>query len=385
MDGGASLRSDWIDAFVRFAEHLNFTRAAKVLHISQPALHVQIAKLSESRLACRFTPDLRSRSRTHAGGDRGCSPSLARRRSGRTQVRRENLQGETDDCRVTLCAGEGTYLYLLGNAIRTFSKRRSAMLRPLDARCRGDGRCRSVGRGSPRRCIARRDAGWRRRCAPLPRRASAARAALAPDREKARRDPGRPRGSLPGRSSGGQAAPRDDRAGAAGRRRLLDGRGRGEWLGAHRPLCSARPLGLAIVNRVLPSPKGARRAATAGLAPRALFAHCMWHGGGRTLGPSWTIYAARSSPARASARNTIRILELPTRIVGARFLFRPGGGSPRRWPRHPTGLTRRLRRRIKEREPKQDSSFGGRSVRSSNSHPSTDGQALAGRARAGKA
>ncbi|MFZ5890453.1 MAG: LysR family transcriptional regulator [Myxococcota bacterium] len=38
---------EWVFAFTEFAEHLNFTRAAKQLHISQPALHVQIRKLSE--------------------------------------------------------------------------------------------------------------------------------------------------------------------------------------------------------------------------------------------------------------------------------------------------------------------------------------------------
>jgi len=39
---------EWIFAFVVFAEHLNFTRAAHQLHISQPALHVQIKKLSDA-------------------------------------------------------------------------------------------------------------------------------------------------------------------------------------------------------------------------------------------------------------------------------------------------------------------------------------------------
>ncbi len=38
---------DWLFSFVAFADRLNFTRAAEELHITQPALHAQIRKLSE--------------------------------------------------------------------------------------------------------------------------------------------------------------------------------------------------------------------------------------------------------------------------------------------------------------------------------------------------
>ena len=38
---------EWLRSFVVFAEHLNFTRAAEALHLSQPALHVQVKKLAE--------------------------------------------------------------------------------------------------------------------------------------------------------------------------------------------------------------------------------------------------------------------------------------------------------------------------------------------------
>ena len=37
---------DSLRAFRAFAEQLNFTKAAELLHISQPALRVKIAKLS---------------------------------------------------------------------------------------------------------------------------------------------------------------------------------------------------------------------------------------------------------------------------------------------------------------------------------------------------
>ncbi|MBU6951758.1 LysR family transcriptional regulator [Hahella sp. HN01] len=41
------MKSDWIESFLVFSECMNFTHAAERLHISQPALHVKIKKLSE--------------------------------------------------------------------------------------------------------------------------------------------------------------------------------------------------------------------------------------------------------------------------------------------------------------------------------------------------
>ena len=38
---------DELGSFVVFADHLNFTRAAERLKISQPSLHVKIRKLGE--------------------------------------------------------------------------------------------------------------------------------------------------------------------------------------------------------------------------------------------------------------------------------------------------------------------------------------------------
>ena len=42
------LKLEWLEAFAAFAEHQSFTRAARALHLSQPALHVQVKKLSEA-------------------------------------------------------------------------------------------------------------------------------------------------------------------------------------------------------------------------------------------------------------------------------------------------------------------------------------------------
>ena len=111
------IQTDALAAFAVFADHLNFTRAAAALHISQPALHVKVNKLAttvgrplyqrngrvlaltpEGEAVARFARDLDSR----------MAALIA-------EVRDENTLRP-----LTLAAGEGAYLYLLGDVIRTF-------------------------------------------------------------------------------------------------------------------------------------------------------------------------------------------------------------------------------------------------------------------------
>lgn len=111
------LQTDALAAFAVFADHLNFTHAAAALHISQPALHVKVNKLAttigrplyqrtgrtlaltpEGEAVARFARDLDSR----------MTALIA-------EVRDENALRP-----LTLAAGEGAYLYLLGDVIRTF-------------------------------------------------------------------------------------------------------------------------------------------------------------------------------------------------------------------------------------------------------------------------
>jgi DNA-binding transcriptional LysR family regulator len=70
---------DALTSFAVFAEHLNFTRAAAELRISQPALHVKIRKLAQAWAVRSTTAPARP---------------------------------------VVLAAGQGAYLYLLGDPIR---------------------------------------------------------------------------------------------------------------------------------------------------------------------------------------------------------------------------------------------------------------------------
>jgi DNA-binding transcriptional LysR family regulator len=128
MDPALALRSDWLEAFIVFAEHANFTRAAKALHLSQPALHVQIAKLSEALGVPLYVRRGRLLELTREGTR---LLAFARETRERSSEFVSHLSGDGSDEPVVLCAGEGAYLYLLGDAVREFSKRHTAPLRLL--------------------------------------------------------------------------------------------------------------------------------------------------------------------------------------------------------------------------------------------------------------
>ncbi|MCP2338808.1 LysR family transcriptional regulator [Actinomadura rupiterrae] len=107
--------TDALTSFAVFAAHLNFTRAAEALHISQPALHTKIRKLSEDL----GRPLYRRQGRTLVltpDGERVAR--FAREMDDRMSSFLSDLNG-TSRARVpVLAAGEGAYLYLLGPAIR---------------------------------------------------------------------------------------------------------------------------------------------------------------------------------------------------------------------------------------------------------------------------
>jgi LysR family transcriptional regulator, low CO2-responsive transcriptional regulator len=110
---------DRLEAFVAFADAGSFTHAARALHVTQPALFAQIKKLSEELELTLYLRRGRKLELTAQG------EALAR--FGREQLSR--TAGFLDEVRfgasrqpVVLAAGEGAYLYLLGDAIRSFVK-----------------------------------------------------------------------------------------------------------------------------------------------------------------------------------------------------------------------------------------------------------------------
>ena len=108
-------------AFVVFAEHLSFTHAAKQLHLSQPALHVQIKKLGEA-VGC---PLYRRTGRTLVLTPEGKQlAAFGREARDRGRAALEEIRRQPSSGPVVLASGQGAFLYLLGPAIRRFPKDR---------------------------------------------------------------------------------------------------------------------------------------------------------------------------------------------------------------------------------------------------------------------
>ncbi|WP_437877731.1 LysR family transcriptional regulator [Sorangium sp. So ce513] len=122
------LNLEWLGAFVVFSEHLNFTRAARALHVSQPALHAQIGKLGE---ALGVTLYQRRGQRLELTADGKRVAAFGREVGERTRSFLDVLRHGESREPVVLCAGEGSYLYLLGEGIRAFTARAAAPLRLL--------------------------------------------------------------------------------------------------------------------------------------------------------------------------------------------------------------------------------------------------------------
>lgn len=120
------LNLDRLHAFIVFSEHLSFTRAARELHISQPALHVQIGKLS-GELGVPLYKKIGQRLELTADGLRVAG--FGREIRERTARLIDELRLRETRRPVVLCAGAGAYLYLLGPAISRFLGRKSAPLR----------------------------------------------------------------------------------------------------------------------------------------------------------------------------------------------------------------------------------------------------------------
>ena len=119
---------DELDSFVVFSEVLNFTRAAEVLHISQPALHTKINKLGERLGVPLYQRVGRRLELTPAGTD---TARFGREMRERTAAFTRELHQGTSRSAVVLAAGEGSFLYLLDEPIRAFLGASSTPLRLL--------------------------------------------------------------------------------------------------------------------------------------------------------------------------------------------------------------------------------------------------------------
>ena len=110
--GGRPSVDDMRD-FAVFADLLNFTRAAEQLHVSQPALHVKVRKLAEAVGRPLYVREGRRLVLTAEGDE-------VARLGRQAEHLLADLLGRLEETPepVTLAAGEGTYLYVIGQAVR---------------------------------------------------------------------------------------------------------------------------------------------------------------------------------------------------------------------------------------------------------------------------
>ncbi len=109
---------DALQSFAVFADTLNFSESARLLHISQPALHAKVRKLAEQLDARLYTRIGGALVLTSAGEQ---VARHARELLALNQRFVKGLAAGRDQPVVTLAAGEGAYLYLLGKALSQFS------------------------------------------------------------------------------------------------------------------------------------------------------------------------------------------------------------------------------------------------------------------------
>ena len=121
-----ALDLDRLRSFVVFAEHMNFTHAARELAVTQPALHSQVSRLADDLGVRLYRRVGRKLELTREG--------IEVLRFGREIAERgtaflSTLRGGDSKQTVVLAAGEGSYLYLLGPAIREFTRQARSPLR----------------------------------------------------------------------------------------------------------------------------------------------------------------------------------------------------------------------------------------------------------------
>ncbi|MGD8569818.1 MAG: LysR family transcriptional regulator [Gammaproteobacteria bacterium] len=119
---------DALNAFVVFAEKRNFTHAAELLHISQPSLHVKIRKLADNLGVALYQRVGKEIQITEHGEQ---VARFGREMLEATAQFTDTLQHGSSRQPLILAAGEGTYLYLLGDVIRQFTHGSYSPLRLL--------------------------------------------------------------------------------------------------------------------------------------------------------------------------------------------------------------------------------------------------------------
>ena len=119
---------DNLRAFILFAEHLNFTHAARELNLTQPALHSKVKSLSRELKVKLYEKVGRQLIITEHGLR---VLAFGRELKEQCETFYEELHGLVRKEPIVLAAGEGAYLYILANKLKSHLNRAGVPLRLL--------------------------------------------------------------------------------------------------------------------------------------------------------------------------------------------------------------------------------------------------------------
>lgn len=124
------IETPWLRAFAAFAEDANMSQAARRLHLSQPAVHAQLRRLSEELGVVLYRRAGRGLALTPEGMD---VAAFARDFDNRSRELVARLGGRADQGSLILAAGAGALLYVVGEGLRAFRRLRGGALELLTA------------------------------------------------------------------------------------------------------------------------------------------------------------------------------------------------------------------------------------------------------------
>ena len=113
------IETSWLQTFAVFAEDANMSRAAKRLHLTQPAVHGHLRKLGEDLGVQLYRRVGRGLLLTTEGLE---VAAFARDHVDRERILRARVRGEARTEPVVLAAGPGAIRYLVGDALPAFQR-----------------------------------------------------------------------------------------------------------------------------------------------------------------------------------------------------------------------------------------------------------------------
>ena len=124
------IETSWLRAIASFAEDANLSRTARRLHLSQPAVHAQLRRLSEALGVALYRRVGRGLVLTPEGIE---AAAFARAMDERMGDFAAHVAGRLRERHLVLAAGAGALLYILHDALHAFSRGGSPRLELVTA------------------------------------------------------------------------------------------------------------------------------------------------------------------------------------------------------------------------------------------------------------